>query len=147
MTVTLEEDVLTDYLVSYLEADSTLMGMLNGKVTYEVRPLDMPSPLVRIDRLDGEDLMVVGLHRVWVDTQWHIRGVEQWRGTGVPDRSNVNPIGARLDDLLHDHEEVTATHHFHSFREEPEPMPVVHEVNGEIWLQSGGLYRVRVTAL
>ena len=76
-----------------------------------------------------------------------MRGVLHWRGSGRPDRSEVDAIGARLDALLHDHEAITATHHFHSFREEPEPTPAVTEPNGELWLQSGGVYRVRASAL
>ncbi len=143
----LEEDALSDWLVDYLEADSTLMGLLNGQVAPEVVWDTNASPFVRVDRLDGEDLKVVGLNRVWVDTTWHVRGVEHWRGSGRPDRSSVNAIGSRLDTLLHDHEALTATHHFHSFREDPEPLPAVTEPNGELWLQSGGVYRIRVSAL
>ncbi len=147
MTVVLEEDALTTWLVDYLEADTTLMSLLNGAVAPEVIWDTNASPFVRVDRLDGNDLMVIGLHRVWVDTSWHIRGVEHWRGSGRPDRTNVNLIGARLDTLLHDVEATTATHQLHSFREEPEPTPAVTEANGELWLQAGGIYRMRVSAL
>ena len=71
--MTLEEDALTEYLVEYLEADTTLMAMLNGEVAPEVFQDSTASPFVRIDRLSGDDLHVVGLHRVWVDSLWHIR--------------------------------------------------------------------------
>jgi hypothetical protein len=140
------EDALTEWLVSTLEADATLMGMLNGAVSPEVTWGGNASPFVRIDRLDGEDLMSIGLYRVWVDTQYHIRGCVHWDEGGRPDRTEVNAIGERIDTLLHDKEAVTAPYHFHSFREEPEPLPAVTEPNGELWLQSGGLYRVRVSA-
>jgi hypothetical protein len=140
------EDALTDWLVTTLEADATLMGMLNGDIAPEVTWNRNASPFVRIDRLDGEDLMVIGLYRVWVDTQYHVRGVFHWNGEGRPDREDVNAIGARIDELLHDHEAISSGWHFHSFREEPEPNPAVTEPNGELWLQSGGLYRIRVSA-
>lgn len=143
----LEEDAITEWLVDYLEADTTLMAMLEGQVSPEVIWDTNASPFVRVDRLDGEDLMVIGLHRVWADTTYHVRGVQHWRGSGRPDRTDVNAIGARLDVLLHDSEASTATHTIHGFREEPEPTPAVTEANGELWLQSGGVYRFRCSAL
>lgn len=147
MSVTaVEEDVLEDWIVSYLEDDSTLMGMCNGEVQPQVIEPRAASPFVRVDRLDGEDLMVVGLKRVWVNTTWHIRGCLLWNGSGRPDRTEINAIGARLDALLHDHEATTGTYSIHSFREEPEPLPAVL-TDGELWLQSGGVYRIRVAAL
>lgn len=149
--MSLEEDALTDWLVDYLEADTTLMGMLEGDgtnaVAAEAKWGKLASPFVRVDRLDGTDVMVIGLHRIWTDTHYHVRGAYHWRGSGRPDRTEVNAIGARLDTLLHDVEVTTAAHHIHSFREDAEPMPSVPEANGELWLQSGGIYRMRVHAL
>jgi hypothetical protein len=142
-----EEDALTEWLVSYLEADTTLMALLNGGVAPEVFQGTTASPFVRVDRLDGHDLMVIGLKRIWSDCHYHVRGVFHWRGSGRPDRTDVNAIGARLDTLLHATENSTATHQIHSFREEPEPSPTVLETNGELWLQSGGVYRLRAHAL
>ena len=146
-TVAVEEDALSDWLVSYLEADTALMSMCNGAVAPEVVWDSNASPFVRVDRLDGNDLMVIGLHRVWVDTTWHIRGCQHWRGSGRPDRTDVNAIGARLDVLLHAVTATTATIQVHCFREEAEPLPAVTEASGELWLQSGGVYRLRCSAL
>lgn len=146
MSTILEEDAATEWLVATLEADSTLDGLTTGLVAPEVVWGTNASPFIRIDRLDGDDLMVVGLHRVWTDTTYHVYGVEHWRGGGRPDRTDVNAIGARIDELLHDTEQQTATHEFHSFREEAEPNPTV-VVQGDVWLQSGGIYRVRSRSL
>jgi hypothetical protein len=140
------EDAITEYLVAYLEADTTLMGMLNGPVAPEVIWGSELGPLVRIDRLDGDDLYVIGLYRVWVDTTYHIRAVQQWRGSGRPDRTDVNAIGDRLDELLHGHEAISGSYQFHVFREEPTPSPAVVEPGGELWLQSGGIFWVRANA-
>lgn len=147
-----EEDALADWLPEYLEADTTLMALLNGaegQAVFETGavPLAARGPFVRYDRLDGDDLMVVGLSRVWVDSTWHVRGCVKWEGRGRPDRSEINAIGARLDALLHDYTTTTATHQIESFREDPEPIPVVEEQNGERWLQSGGIYRIRAAAI
>lgn len=147
MPIVLEEDILTSYLVGYLEADTELMAMLNGGINAEVFTDTTASPFVRLERLDGNDLMVIGLARVWVDTAWHIWGALHWTGSGQPDRTDVNAIGARLDTLLHDHEAVTAYHHIHGFREEPEPSPLVTTQDGQTWLHSGGVYRLRVAAV
>ena len=146
-TLYVEEDALTSWLVDYLEADTTLMGMCNGSVAPEVIWDSNASPFVRVDRLSGEDLYVIGLTRVWTDTTYHIRGVQHWRGGGRPDRTDVNAIGARLDVLLHKITATTSTHQIHSFREEAEPVPSITEANGELWLQAGGIYRMRVQAL
>jgi hypothetical protein len=146
-TIAVEEDALTDWLIDYLEADTTLMSYCNGLVSPDVVWETNVSPFVRVDRLDGTDVMVIGLHRVWADTTYHIRGVYHWRGSGRPDRTDVNAIGARLDTLLHNHEVLTGTWQIHSFREEAEPTPSVFEPNGELWLQSGGVYRLRISAL
>jgi hypothetical protein len=140
------EDAITEYLVDYLEADSELSSLTNGPVSPEVIWGTSSGPLVRIDRLDGEDLFAVGLYRVWVDCTVHVRAVQQWRGSGRPDRSEVNAIGARIDVLLHKHEAVSGAFQFHFFREEPTPSPAVVEPGGELWLQAGGVYRVRANA-
>jgi hypothetical protein len=150
MTVLLEEDALVDWLIAYLEGDSTLMSLINpDHIMVGVYEKTEAAPYVRIDHLDGDDLMVIGLHRVWVDTTYHIRGVSHWEGTGQPDRTEVNAIGARLDELLHDQETVTATHSIHSFREEPEPVPTLYEpsMKSPVWLQSGGIYRIRAAVI
>lgn len=143
------EDAVTDYLVNYLSADTTLMAMLEAPIQAQVFSERAASPFVRVEYLDGADLLAVGTFRVWADMTYHIRASEHWRSTGVPDRSNVNAIGARLDALLHGHAEQTATSDgsgtisMHAFREDPEPIPASLETDGTLWLQSGGIYRVR----
>ena len=141
-----EQDLLADAIVTYLEADSELMGLVNG-VAPEVKWGTLASPFVRLDYLDGDDLMVVGLHRVWTDATYHVRGVQQWRGSGQPDRTEINAIGARIDALLHDHEQTSATLTFASWREEPTPTPASVEGDGSLWLQSGGVYRFLAIAV
>jgi len=143
------EDAVTEYLVNYLSSDSTLMAMLESDIQTQVFSERTRAPFVRVEYLDGADLLTVGTHRVWADTTYHIRGADHWLGQGVPDRSTVNAIGARLDALLHSHSDQAATSDgtgtltMHSVREDPEPIPATVEPDGTVWLQSGGVYRVR----
>ncbi len=143
MSTLLQEDALTDWLVAYLTADTALMALCNGDVAPEVNWDENASPFVRVDRLEASDLMVIGLFRVWTDCLYHVRGCLQWRGTGQPDRTDVNAIGFRIDALLHDQETTSLGFSIHSFREEGEPNPAQVEADGRLWLQSGGLYRIR----
>lgn len=144
MTTLLQEDAITEWLVAYLAADSVLMGYCNGDVTPEVTWDANRAPFVRVDRLEANDLMVIGLYRVWTDCLYHVRGCDHVPAAAqVPDRSTVNAIGARIDTLLHDQEVTSGGFSIHCFREEGEPNPAQTERDGSLWMQSGGLYRLR----
>jgi hypothetical protein len=140
------EDAALDWIVTYLEADAELMSMVSG-IAPEVRWGRLASPLVRVDFLGGEDLMVIGLHRIWTNCLFNVRGALHWTGSGQPDRTEVNAIGARLDALLHDAEFQSADLEIHSFREEGLPSLSDVTAQGELWLLSGGLYRMRPRVL
>jgi hypothetical protein len=139
-----EEALAQDYLVALLEADAELMATANA-VTLSVRWARLPSPFVKVDRLSSSDLMVIGLHRIWDDLTFLVRAVHHWEGSGAPDWSTVNDLAHRVDALLHDHEGQTADLEIHSFREESFTDALVE--NGELWLHSGGIYRVRCRSL
>ncbi len=136
-----EEAAAQQYLLDYLSADSTLMGLLASGVWLRSVPQSARFPVVKIDRQDASDLMVVGLHRVWSDMSFLIRGVIHWTGSGQPDWTDVRAIGDRLDSLLHDHEAVTSELQVHSFREEPWSDETIEA--GDLFLHVGGIYRVR----
>jgi hypothetical protein len=139
-----EEALAQDYLVALLEADAELMSTANA-VTLSVRWARLPSPFVKVDRLSSSDLMVIGLHRVWDDLTFLVRAVHHWEGSGAPDWTTVNDLAHRVDALLHGHEGQTADVEVHSFREESFTDALVE--NGELWLHSGGIYRVRCRSL
>lgn len=95
--MSVNEEVAAQLAVkAYLEADSTLMGMLNGGIFYRFRLTNEAMPIVKIDRLDAEDLMVVNGHRVWTRLTYNIRGI-----TRGPDWADLQDIADRLDTLLH----------------------------------------------
>lgn len=140
-----EEAAAQQYLVDYLGADATLAGLAQGGVWLRSTPQSAPMPLVKIDRQDAADLMVVGLARVWADLSFLVRGIVHWRGSGQADWSEAQAIGDRLDTLLHDYEGTSGTLQVHSFREEPFTDETVE--GGDLFLHVGGVYRVRAMAV
>jgi hypothetical protein len=140
-----EEAAAQQYLLDYLGADSTLTGLLESGVWLRSVPQSARFPVVKIDRQDADDLYVVGLHRVWSNLSFLVRGIIHWEGSGQPDWTDVRAIGDRLDALLHDHEAVTSELQVHSFREEPFSDETVE--SGDLFLHVGGIYRVRARAV
>ena len=139
-----EEAAVADYLVDYLEADSTLMGMVNG-VWLRSTPTDVATPLVKIDRQDASDLMVVNLYRVWADLTFLVRAAVENSERGQPDWSEVREIADRLDALLHKHEANETNLEWHAFREESFTDETIE--GGKLYLHAGGIYRVRAHAV
>lgn len=140
-----EEAAAQQYLLDYLGADATLTDLLGSGVWLRSVPQTARFPAVKIDRQDAADLMVIGLHRVWADLTFLIRGIVHWTGSGQPDWADVRAIGDRLDTLLHDHEAQDATVAVHSFREESFSDETVE--GGDLFLHCGGTYRVRARAV
>ena len=139
-----EEAAAQDYLLSVLSADVALTSLLAAGtqgVFLRSVPQSARFPVVKIDRQDADDLMVVGLNRVWADLTFLVRGVTHWTGRGVPDWTTVRAIADRLDTLLHAHTGTTATLEVHSFREESFTDETIE--GGDLFLHAGGIYRVR----
>ena len=140
-----EEAAAQQYLLDLLEADSTLTGMLGSGVWLRSVPQSARFPAVKIDRMDADDLMVVGLHRVWANLSFLVRGVVHWTGSGQPNWDDARAIGDRIDGLLHDHEGQNTEVAVHSFREESYTDETIE--SGDLFLHVGGIYRVRARAL
>lgn len=140
-----EEAAAQQYLLEVLEADTTLMGLLGSGVWLRSVPQSARFPAVKIDRQDAEDLMVVGLNRVWANLTFLVRGIVHWKGSGQPDWTDVRSIGDRIDALLHDHEGSNSEISVHSFREESFTDESVE--GGDLFLHVGGVYRVRAQAV
>lgn len=144
MALANEEVLAQNFLVGYLSGDSTLMGLVNG-VTLRSSWGTLRDPFVKIDRQDAGDLMVVGLARIWADLTFLVRGIVQWRGSGLPDWTTSGQIADRLDQLLHDHEQTATGIAVHSFREETFTDETVE--GGNLYLHAGGIYRLRAMGL
>ena len=139
-----EEAAAQEYVRSLLDTDATMQGLVDGVWLRSV-PQSAPFPVIKIDRLDSGDLMVVGLARVWADLSFLVRGIVHWTGSGLPDWSEVRAIGDRIDALLHDHEGQNTEVQVHSFREETYTEETIE--SGDLFLHVGGIYRVRARAI
>jgi hypothetical protein len=129
------------WLHDYLEADASLMGMVNGVFSQFLGYADDPTPLVRFFLVEQDDLMVVNAKRVWSELVYQVEGVTQG-----PDSTNVRAIGRRLDELLHRHQgdATLATVYVQEiFRRAPLFRRTVE--SGTEYLYSGGEYVVRVS--
>jgi hypothetical protein len=140
-----EEAAAQQYLLDLLAADVTLTGLATGGVWLRSLPQRARMPAVKIDRQDADDLMVVGLNRVWSDMSFLVRGISHWRGSGAPSWAEARAIGDRIDALLHDHEGSNSEVAVHSFREEPFTDETLEA--GDLFLHVGGVYRVRAQAV
>ena len=144
-----EEAATIEHLVEYLEADTTLQGLLEGGVWTSAVAETARFPVVKIDREDSEDLQVFGTSgpiRVWADITFLIRGVVHWTGGGHPDWTTPRAIGDRLDALLQGYSTTTSAVALKVFREESFTEETVVE-EGDLFLQVGGVYRVRAQAV
>lgn len=140
-----EEAAAQAYLREYLEADTTLMGSLSGGVWTRSVGISERFPIVKIDRDEAEDQLAFGANgptRVWADITYLIRAVIHWTGSGHPDWTVADELADQLDTLLHGHQAVTADLDMHIFRVETFTDETVED--GDLFLQSGGMYRVRV---
>jgi hypothetical protein len=135
-----EEAGAQQYLLDLLEADAELSDMLGGGVWLRSVAQTARYPVVKIDRQDAADLMVVGLTRVWADLAFLVRGIVHWTGSGQPDWADVRAIADRIDALLHDHEGSNTEVEVHSFREESWTDETLEP---DLYLHAGGIYRVR----
>ena len=140
-----EEAAAQDYLVDYLTTDTTLSQLVNGVWTRSI-PASASMPAVKIDRLDANDLYVIGLARVWDDLTFLVRGtVENVTGPGPQNWTEARAIGDQIDSLLHKHEATTSTLQIHSFREESFTDETIEA--GKLYLHCGGIYRLRAHAV
>jgi hypothetical protein len=145
MATLLNEEVAAQlWLLNYLQADAELAGMVNTfalKTTFERDAL----PYVKIDRQDSDDLMAIGMHRVWSDLTFLVRGITEGGGN-PPDWAPVQAIANRIDAVLHRASGSTATIQVGEvWREEAFTDETIE--GGDHYLHAGGIYRAHVYAL
>lgn len=135
MTTINEEVAAQLALKDYLEADTTLMGMINGVALRSVSS-KVPTPFVKIDRQDASDLMVINGSRVWAELTYLVRGIAQG-----PDWATVQAIADQLDTILHRQAVTDAVVgirdiiRLESFTDETIEA-------GELYVHAGGIYRL-----
>lgn len=139
---TINEEVAAQLAVQdYLEADTELMGMLNGGIFLRSVPTSAATPIVKIDRLDAEDLMVINGHRVWTRVTYNIRGIS----TG-PDWTDVQAIADRLDTILHRQVYLDPTVGLIDIIR-TEPFTDETTETGNYYIHAGGIYEFKAQAV
>ena len=140
--MTVNEAVVGQLAVQdYLEADATLMGLLNGGIHFRTVSVNRLTPFVKIERLEASDLMVINGNRVWTDLLYNIRGI-----ANGPDWDEVAAIANRLEQLLHKQtytDDVVGL--VDIIREEPWEDETIED--GTYYVHAGGLYRFKAQAV
>jgi hypothetical protein len=72
------------------------MSLVNGVMSTFIGTTRDPLPFVRYFLVEQDDLMVVGMHRVWAELVYQVEVV-----TNGPDTTEAVEIANRLDALLH----------------------------------------------
>jgi hypothetical protein len=146
MTIVLNEEVAAQkWLKEKLEADPTLMDMVNG-VRFRSVETNLPTPFIKIDRLDASDLMVVGMYRIWINITYLVRGIVRWEGSGAIEWDDVQPIADRIDVVLHRSNGMSSTINVGEVYRE-ETFTDETQESGDTYLHAGGIYRCHVMAL
>lgn len=131
-------------LKGLLEADATLMGMLNGGVYLRSVPTNVATPIVKIDRQDASDLTVVGMHRVWSELTYLVRGIARYNDD--PDWTTVGAIADRIENVLQEATTSSATATIYCVRR-LEPFTDETTEGGNYYLHAGGIYELYSQAL
>jgi hypothetical protein len=150
MTVVLNEEVAAQrWLKDKLKADSDLMDMVSG-IRYRSVETTLPTPFVKIDRMDAHDLMVVGMYRIWADLTYLVRAVVKWDGGGDQGWDDVwdqaQTIADRIDVVLHRTSGVDDTVSMGEVWRE-ETFTLETQESGDTYVHAGGIYRCHVMAL
>jgi hypothetical protein len=138
----MNEEVATAlWLRDYLASDADLSSSVQTFAIRSTRTTD-PLPYIKVDILERRDVMVVNAGRVWVDLLFLVRGI-----TKGPDWTDVQTIAARVDTVLHRLQGSGDATIFiqEVFREEPFSDETIEA--GDLYVHSGGLYRIRAQAL
>lgn len=134
-----EEVAASLWLKDFLSADAQLAGSVSTFALRSTKTTD-PLPYIKIDILDRSDKMTIAANRVWANLTFLVRGI-----TKGPDWEEVQDIGDRIDAVLHRAAQETADILIREvYREETFSEETVE--SGDLYLHSGGIYRVLASA-
>ncbi len=138
----LNEAAETDQgLEDYLNADSTLTGMVNGVFSTFIGLSSTPLPVVRFFQVEQDDLMNVWGARVWTTLVYQVEAI-----TRGPETEEAREIAQRIDELLHllRGEQFGNVLLEECFRRAPLFRKTVE--SGDPYVYAGGEYLLRVSA-
>lgn len=144
MTALINEEVAAQALLkAALEADPTLMGMVNGISLRSVSDR-LSTPFVKIDRQDASDLVVVGMARVWSDLTYLVRGITTHQED--PEWTEVGAIADRIENVLSEAVFNGTTATVYCVRR-MEPFTDETIESGDLFKHAGGIYEMYAQAL
>lgn len=138
-----EEVAAQTLLKSTLEADSTLMGLVNGVALRSVSER-LPTPFVKIDRQDASDLTVVGMARVWSELTYLVRGITSHEQD--PEWELVGAIANRIENVLQEATINGTTATVYCIRR-LEPFTDETIESNTLYKHAGGIYEMYAQAL
>jgi len=144
MATLINEEVAAQLLLkATLEADSTLMGMVEGIALRSVSDR-LPTPFVKIDRQDASDLTVVGMARVWSELTYLIRGITDHEQD--PEWAVVGAIADRIENVLQEATINGTTATVYCIRR-LEPFTDETIESNTLYKHAGGIYEMYAQAL
>lgn len=143
MTLINEEVAAQLLLKGALEADATLMGMVNG-VSLRSVSTHLQTPFVKIDRMDASDLTIIGMHRVWSEITYLVRGITTHQED--PEWSEVAEIADRIENVLSAATINGNTATIYCVRR-LEPFTDETIESGDLFKHAGGIYEMYAQAL
>lgn len=142
--VLINEEVAAQALLKgALEADATLMGMVNG-VSLRSVSSHLATPFVKIDRQDASDLTVVGMARVWSELTYLVRGITDHQQD--PEWTLVGAIADRIENVLQEATITGTTAVVYCVRR-LEPFTDETIESGDLFKHAGGIYEMYAQAL
>lgn len=134
---------LLRWLDTTLKGDSTLAGLIGGRIYFGVAPQGAQYPLVRVLYDAADDLDGLGAARIWSDGEIAVVAIGQ---TASP--LALEAIADRLDALLHGASATLDPVEIYSIvRTRPIWRTAPAGTTGVIYSQLGGTYSVQVGAL
>ena len=129
-----------EFLYNTLSADTTLAGYAPGGVWRSLAPPDTPTPFVVIAYQSGTDTTTMNEYRILARNLYQVKAV----GPASQTAQLANAAG-RIDDLIGKPPvsgTVAGAYISASYRQSG--LFLDQDVNGEVWSDIGGLYRLEI---
>lgn len=143
--MTFEPNVARQWLYQTLAGDAVLCGYVGGtaapRIYDEINASEtLAFPYIVFQLQPGaRDLAGVGARRIWTDTRWLVRGIDQVSDYG----GTLGSIAARIDALLHDQRGTVAGAGYIVGAVREQPFTLVEIDDGVQYRHAGGIFAIQ----